>query len=110
MNEDEGDELGDSELGYHFLGGVSNSADALAAILNPSVNSFKRINAPRTISGATWAPNSFTYTGNNRTLLIRIPEAGRFELRLADGAANPYLLQAAVLSAGLDGLSNKRDP
>ena len=87
-----------------------NSADALAAILNPSVNSYKRINAPRTISGATWAPNSVTYTGNNRTLLIRIPEAGRFELRLADGAANPYLLQAAVLSAGLDGLSNKRDP
>ncbi|MDF0519284.1 type III glutamate--ammonia ligase [Bradyrhizobium yuanmingense] len=108
--EDEGGDLGVSELGYHFLGGVINSADALAAILNPSVNSYKRINAPRTVSGATWAPNSVTYTGNNRTHLIRIPEAGRFELRLADGAANPYLLQAAVLSAGLDGLSNKRDP
>jgi glutamine synthetase len=108
--EDEGGELGVSELGYHFLGGVINSADALAAILNPSVNSYKRINAPRTVSGATWAPNSVTYSGNNRTHLIRIPEPGRFELRLADGAVNPYLLQAAVLSAGLDGLSNKRDP
>jgi glutamine synthetase type III len=108
--EDEDGELGVSEAGYHFLGGVINSADGLAAILNPTVNSYKRINAPRTVSGATWAPNSVTYTGNNRTHLIRIPEAGRFELRLADGAANPYLLQAAVLSAGLDGLRNKRDP
>ena len=42
--------------------------------------------------------------------MIRIPDAGRFELRLADGAANPYLLQAALLAAGLDGLRNKRDP
>jgi glutamine synthetase len=42
--------------------------------------------------------------------MIRIPDAGRFELRLADGAANPYLLQAAVLAAGLDGIKHKRDP
>jgi len=42
--------------------------------------------------------------------MIRIPDAGRFELRLADGAANPYLLQAAVFAAGLDGMGNKRDP
>src|SRR5262249_27474955 len=77
---------------------------------NPTVNSYKRINAPPTISGATWAPNAVTYAGNNRTHMIRIPESGRFELRLADGAANPYLLQAAVLAAGLDGIRNKRDP
>ncbi len=51
-----------------------------------------------------------TYAGNNRTHMIRIPDAGRFELRLADGAANPYLLQAAVLAAGLDGIANARDP
>jgi glutamine synthetase len=51
-----------------------------------------------------------TYSGNNRTHMIRIPEAGRFELRLADGAANPYLLQAALLVAGLDGIRNKRNP
>jgi glutamine synthetase len=74
------------------------------------VNSYKRINAPRTTSGATWAPNTVTYTGNNRTHMIRIPEAGRFELRLADAAANPYLLQAGIIAAGLDGIKNKRDP
>jgi len=74
------------------------------------VNSYKRINAPPTLSGATWAPNSVTYAGNNRTHMIRIPDAGRFELRLADGAANPYLLQAAVLAAGLDGMRNAHDP
>ena len=42
--------------------------------------------------------------------MVRIPDAGRFELRLMDGAANPYLLQAGILAAGLDGLANKRDP
>jgi len=42
--------------------------------------------------------------------MIRVPEAGRFEFRLADGAVNPYLLQAALLAAGLDGLKNKRNP
>ncbi len=69
------------------------------------MNFYKRINAPRTTSGATWSPNSVTYTGDNR-----IPDAGRFEFRLADGAANPYLLQAAILAAGLDGMRDKRDP
>ena len=108
--EDEAGELGVSALGYNFIGGIIRSADALCALFNPTVNSFKRINAPRTISGATWAPNTVTYTGNNRTHMIRIPEAGRFELRLADGAANPYLLQAGILAAGLDGIDNKRDP
>lgn len=107
---DEAGELGVSALGYHFIGGIIRSADALCALFNPTVNSFKRINAPRTSSGATWAPNTVTYTGNNRTHMIRIPEAGRFELRLADGAANPYLLQAGILAAGLDGIENKRHP
>ena len=51
-----------------------------------------------------------TYTGNNRTHMIRIPDAGRFEFRLADGATNPYLLPAAVFAAGLDGMRNTRDP
>ena len=87
-----------------------HSADALAAIFNPTVNSYKRINAGATISGATWSPNSISYTGNNRTHMIRIPEPGRFELRLADGSTNPYLAQAAILMAGLDGINNKRDP
>ncbi|MGJ5206170.1 type III glutamate--ammonia ligase [Bradyrhizobium sp. HKCCYLR20261] len=108
--EDESGELGVSKLGYQFLGGIMHSADALAALFNPTVNSYKRINAARTTSGATWAPNSVTYSGNNRTHLIRIPEAGRFEVRLADGAANPYLLQAGLLAAGLDGIAHDRDP
>ena len=108
--EDEQGELGVSALGYNFIGGIIHSADALAAILNPAVNSYKRINAPRTLSGATWSPNSVTYSGNNRTHMIRIPEAGRFELRLADGAANPYAMPAAILAAGLDGINAKRDP
>jgi glutamate---methylamine ligase len=103
-------ELGLSALAYHFLGGIMHSAEALAAITNPTVNSYKRLNAPTTLSGATWSPNTITYAGNNRTHMVRIPEAGRFELRLADGAANPYLLQAALLVVGLDGIKNKRDP
>ncbi|HWA46195.1 MAG TPA: type III glutamate--ammonia ligase [Hypericibacter adhaerens] len=103
-------ELGLSKLAYSFLGGVIHSADALCSFFNPTVNSYKRINAPRTLSGATWAPNTITYGGNNRTHMVRIPDAGRFELRLMDGAANPYLLQAGVLAAGLDGVENKRDP
>ncbi len=108
--EDEAGELGVSKLGYSFIGGVIRHADALAALTNPTVNSYKRINAPRTISGATWAPNTVTYSGNNRTHMIRIPEPGRFEMRLADGAVNPYLLQASILAAGLDGIAKKTDP
>jgi glutamine synthetase len=108
--DDPSGELGVSALGYNFLAGIMHSAEALAAITNPTINSYKRINAPRTLSGATWSPNTVTYTGNNRTHMIRIPEAGRFEFRLADGSANPYLLQAALLVAGLDGIENKRSP
>jgi glutamine synthetase type III len=104
----EPDEL--SPLGRAFMAGVLNSAEALAAILNPTVNSYKRINAIRTTSGATWSPTSITWTGNNRTHMIRVPEGDRFELRLGDGAANPYLMAAAVLAAGLDGVANERDP
>ena len=104
------DEMGLSKLAYYFLGGIINSADALCSIFNPTVNSFKRINAPRTMSGATWAPNAVTYGGNNRTHMVRIPDRGRFELRLMDGAANPHLMQAGVLAAGLDGVANKTDP
>ena len=82
----------------------------LAAISNPTVNSYKRLNAPRTVSGATWSPNTVSYGGNNRTHMVRIPDAGRIELRLADGAANPYLLMAAILAAGTDGMEKSTDP
>lgn len=103
-------ELGLSEKGRSFLGGIMKHASALAAITNPTVNSYKRINAPRTISGATWAPNTVTWTGNNRTHMVRVPGPGRFELRLPDGAANPYLLQAVIIAAGLDGVRTSADP
>jgi glutamine synthetase len=103
-------ELSLSDQGRSFLGGIMKHASALAAICNPTVNSYKRINAPRTSSGATWAPNTVTWTGNNRTHMVRVPGPGRFELRLPDGAANPYLLQAVILAAGLDGVRSKADP
>ena len=104
------DSLGLSKLAYQFLGGILHNADALAAIFNPTVNSYKRIDAQVTLSGATWSPNAITYGGNNRTHMVRVPDKGRFELRLMDGAVNPYLLQAGVLAAGLDGVDNQRDP
>ncbi len=103
-------ELGLSDQGRTFLGGIMKHASALAAICNPTVNSYKRINAPRTSSGATWAPNTVTWTGNNRTHMVRVPGPGRFELRLPDGAANPYLMQAVILAAGIDGVRTKADP
>lgn len=103
-------ELGLSERGSHFLGGIMKHASGLVAITNPTVNSYKRINAPRTNSGATWAPNSITWTGNNRTHMVRVPGPGRFELRLPDGAVNPYLLQAVIIAAGLNGVRSKADP
>ena len=107
---DKKDELGLSKTGYNFLGGIMESADKMAAVFNPTINSYKRINGSVTTSGATWSPSSITWAGNNRTHMVRVPGAGRFELRLMDGATNPYLLQAGIMLLGLDGLGNKRDP
>ena len=107
---DKKDKLGLSKTAYNFMGGIMNSAEALTAWFNPTINSYKRINAPVTASGATWAPNTITYSGNNRTHMIRVPGSGRFELRLMDGATNPYLLQAGILAAGIDGIDKKRNP
>ncbi|MGI9389486.1 MAG: type III glutamate--ammonia ligase [Boseongicola sp.] len=104
------DEMGLGPTCYQFIGGLMTHAAALAALSNPTVNSYKRINAPRTLSGATWSPNTVTYGGNNRTHMIRIPDPGRIEFRLADGAANPYLLMAGILAAGRLGIAAKADP
>ena len=104
------DRLGLSKTAYNFLGGIMKLAQPLAAFFNPTVNSYRRINAPPTKSGASWSPSSISYSGNNRTHMIRIPDPGRFELRLMDGSSNPYLLQAGVIAAGLDGLNNRTDP
>ncbi|MBL4601030.1 MAG: type III glutamate--ammonia ligase [Rhizobiaceae bacterium] len=110
LTHDPDGELGISEMGYHFMGGVLAHAEGLAAITNPTVNSYMRINAPTTASGATWAPNAVTFGGNNRTHMIRVPDEGRFEFRQADGAVNPYLLMAGYLAAGLDGIENQTSP
>ncbi len=107
---DDAMELGLSAQGKQFLGGIMAHAQGMTALTNPTVNSYKRINAPVTSSGATWAPNTVTWTGNNRTHMVRVPGPGRFELRLPDGAANPYLLQAVIIAAGLLGLKGKADP
>jgi len=107
---DMGDRYGLSKLAYNFLGGVMKNAESLSAFFNPTINSYRRINAPPTTSGATWSPSSISYSGNNRTHMIRIPDPGRFELRLIDGSANPYLLQAGIIAAGLFGMNNKSDP
>ena len=107
---DKSDKLGLSKIAYNFLGGVIKNASSLSAFFNPTINSYRRINAPPTKSGASWSPSSISYTGNNRTHMIRIPDPGRFELRLMDGSANPYLLQASILAAGINGLKNKIDP
>jgi glutamine synthetase len=99
-----------SPLATHFLGGLMAHAPALCAITNPTVNSYRRLAAPPTTSGATWSPAGVSYTGNNRTHMVRIPDDQRLELRLPDGATHPYLLQAAVLAAGLDGIARQLDP
>ena len=107
---DKGDRYGLSKIAYNFLGGLIKNASSLSAFFNPTINSYRRINAPPTLSGATWSPSTISYTGNNRTHMIRIPDEGRFELRLMDGSANPYLIQAGILASGLFGMKNKSDP
>ena len=107
---DNGDRYGLSKVAYNFLGGIMKLARPLSAFFNPTINSYRRINAPPTKSGASWSPSSISYSGNNRTHMIRIPDPGRFELRLMDGSVNPYLLQAGIIAAGLNGLNNKLDP
>lgn len=104
------DELGLSQLAYHFCGGLMKHANALAAVTNPLVNSYKRLIRGAPHSGATWAPVYVTYGGSNRTQMIRIPGPGRLENRIVDGAANPYLAATVLLAAGLDGVQNKLDP
>ena len=98
-----------SKLAYHFLGGLLKHAGALSAFCAPTVNSFKRLVVGRSLTGATWAPAYISYGDNNRSSMIRIP-GGRLELRLPDGACNPYLATAAVIAAGIDGIENEIDP
>ncbi|MBE9046500.1 type III glutamate--ammonia ligase [Pleurocapsales cyanobacterium LEGE 10410] len=107
---DADDEMGLSQLGYEFLGGVLEHGRGLTALCNPTINSYRRIGATTTASGSTWSPRYISYGGNNRSHMIRIPEAGRFECRLIDGAATVYLAQAGILAAGLAGMENHASP
>jgi glutamine synthetase len=101
--------LGLSSLAYQFLGGLLEHAEALTALVAPTVNSYKRLVVGRSFSGATWAPAYVSYGDNNRSCMVRVP-FGRLELRLIDSSANPYLASAAVIAAGLDGIDRKLDP
>jgi glutamine synthetase len=98
-----------SSLAYHFLGGLMQHAKGLTALAAPCVNSYKRLVSRGSRSGATWAPVNIAYGNNNRTAFVRAP-GGRIELRVSDSSANPYLLTAAVIYAGLDGIARKLDP
>ncbi|WP_008315980.1 type III glutamate--ammonia ligase [Leptolyngbya sp. PCC 6406] len=99
-----------SPLGYHFLGGVLAHGKGLAALCAPTANSYRRLGASTTASGSTWSPRYISYGGNNRSHLIRIPDTGRFECRMVDGAANLYLATAGILAAGLEGIKTQADP
>ncbi len=99
-----------SPLGYRFLGGILAHARGLAALLAPTVNSYRRIGASSTASGSTWSPRYVSYGGNNRTHMLRIPDTGRVECRLVDGSATLYLALAGLLAAGLDGIERQLSP
>ncbi|MEM7338448.1 MAG: type III glutamate--ammonia ligase [Actinomycetota bacterium] len=102
--------LGLSEMAYQFAAGLIDHAQALVAIACPTVNSYKRMGVGAPVSGATWAPAYAAFGGNNRTQMIRVPDADRLEVRLGDGSANPYLLFTALLACGLDGVDRALDP
>ena len=105
-NED--DRLGLSQTAYYYIGGLLKHARAIAAITNPSVNSYKRL-----VPGYE-APVYVAWSSANRSALIRIPAARgagtRLELRNPDPTANPYLAIAVMLKAGLDGIKNEIEP
>jgi glutamine synthetase len=109
--EDEDDPRGMalSKLAYGFLGGIIAHAPALTALAAPSVNSYKRLVVGRSLSGATWAPAHISYGPDNRSAMVRVPP-GRLEFRLSDSGSNPYLVTAALIAAGLDGIERDLDP
>lgn len=98
-----------STLAYQFAAGILAHAPALTALCAPSVNSYKRLVVGGSRTGATWAPAYVSYGNNNRSAMIRVP-SGRLEFRLPDTGCNPYLVTAAVIAAGLDGVDRELDP
>ena len=100
-----------SQIGRYYVGGILNHASALCAISNPTTNSYKRL-----VPGFE-APVNVCWGLANRSTAIRIPmynrnqeKSKRIEYRVPDPTANIYLLEAALLLAGLDGIKNKNDP
>ena len=97
-----------SEEAYYFIGGLLAHSKEMALITNPLVNSYKRL-----VPGYD-APTELTWTENNQNSLVRIPvtrrDGIRVELRSPDASANPYLVLAVCLAAGLDGVKNKIYP
>jgi len=97
-----------SEISKYYIAGIIKHARALAAITNPTVNSYKRL-----VPGYE-APVYIAWSAQNRSPLVRIPAkrglSTRIELRNPDPSCNPYLALAAVLMAGLDGIKNKLQP
>jgi glutamine synthetase len=105
----EGAGTGLSTLGGHFVAGMLAHSAALAALACPTVNSYKRLVVGESLSGTSWAPAFVAHGPNNRTALVRtLP--GRFEWRLPDASANPYLALAGLVAAGLDGIARGLDP
>jgi glutamine synthetase len=106
--------LGISKIGYYFLGGILKHAAALCAIASPTANCYKRLLVGPGLytsrSGFTWTPAFISYGDNNRTQMLRICGPGHVEDRTVSAGCNPYLLFAAYLQAGLDGIENKIEP
>lgn len=95
-----------SSVGEHFVAGVMAHAAALTALAAPTINSYKRLRVFSTLSGNSWAPAYNARGPNNRTAALRTLH-GRFEWRVPDSSANPYLVSAALIAAGLDGVDRK---
>jgi len=98
-----------SRLGEHFIAGVLAHSAALTALAAPTVNSYKRLVVGESLSGTSWAPAYVAHGPNNRTAVVRTL-GGRFEWRLPDASANPYLALAGLIAASLDGIDSTLDP
>ncbi|WCN09635.1 type III glutamate--ammonia ligase [Marinomonas mediterranea] len=101
--------MGLSKMAYHFTAGILAHAKAICAFAAPTVNSYKRLVVGGNDSGATWAPAYICYGDNNRSALVRVPY-GRLEFRLPDSGCNPYLVHAALIAAGMDGIERQLEP
>ncbi len=95
-----------SPAGQQFAAGMLAHSAALCALAAPTVNSYKRLVQADSLAGSGWAATSIAHGPNNRTALLRTLH-GRFEWRLPDASANPYLAAAALIAAGLDGIERQ---